>query len=154
MILPGGRFISVASAGSLGAVASSVIPVFGKMTNNAGKLAILGGEQVRKNKSWPKWPYIDEKVVDSIVKTTRSGIWCRIDSQSGTVPTFEKAYAELMGVKVSVAVGSGTQALSTCVEALGIGPGDEVITSPYTDPGTPRIYPGKPGTASAGRPGP
>jgi dTDP-4-amino-4,6-dideoxygalactose transaminase len=35
-----------------------------------------------------------------------------------------------------VATGSGTQALHTCVEALGIGPGDEVITSPYTDPGT------------------
>ena len=130
------RFISVASAGSIGAVASSVIPVFENITDNAGKLAILGGEQIRKNKSWPSWPYIDENVVDSIVKTTRSGIWCRIDSKSGTVSTFEKAYAELMGVKTSVAVGSGTQALSTCVEALGIGPGDEVITSPYTDPGT------------------
>jgi dTDP-4-amino-4,6-dideoxygalactose transaminase len=35
-----------------------------------------------------------------------------------------------------VATGAGTQALHTCVEALGIGPGDEVITSPYTDPGT------------------
>jgi dTDP-4-amino-4,6-dideoxygalactose transaminase len=35
-----------------------------------------------------------------------------------------------------VATGSGTQALHTCVEALGIGAGDEVITSPYTDPGT------------------
>ncbi len=38
-----------------------------------------------------------------------------------------------MGAKFCVGTGSGTQALSTCVEALGIGPGDEVITSPYTD---------------------
>jgi perosamine synthetase len=129
-------FITAVSASSFGAMATTAIPFFGKIADNADKLAILGGEPVRKNKSWPKWPYVDERVVDSILKTTRSGIWCRIDSKTGTVPTFEKAYAELMGTKLSVAVGSGTQALSTCVEALGIGPGDEVITSPYTDPGT------------------
>jgi dTDP-4-amino-4,6-dideoxygalactose transaminase len=41
-----------------------------------------------------------------------------------------------MGSRFCVATGSGTQALHTCVEALGIGAGDEVITSPYTDPGT------------------
>jgi dTDP-4-amino-4,6-dideoxygalactose transaminase len=41
-----------------------------------------------------------------------------------------------MDTKFCVATGSGTQALHTCVEALGIGAGDEVITSPYTDPGT------------------
>ncbi|MHC4752846.1 MAG: DegT/DnrJ/EryC1/StrS family aminotransferase [Planctomycetota bacterium] len=70
------------------------------------------------------------------MKTTKSRIWCRIQSRSGTVPTFEKEFARLIGVKFCVATGSGTQALHTCVEALGIGPGDEVITSPYTDPGT------------------
>jgi perosamine synthetase len=70
------------------------------------------------------------------VKTTKSRIWCRIQSANGTVPTLEKKIAYLMGVKFCVATGSGTQALHTCVEALGIGPGDEVITSPYTDPGT------------------
>jgi perosamine synthetase len=71
-----------------------------------------------------------------VVKTTKSGIWCRIQSSTGTVPTFEKEYAKLLGAKLCVATGSGTQSLHTCVEALGIGPGDEVITSPYTDPGT------------------
>jgi dTDP-4-amino-4,6-dideoxygalactose transaminase len=74
--------------------------------------------------------------VDSVVKTTKSGIWCRIQSETGTVPTFEKAFAELMEAKYCVCVGSGTQALHTSVEALGVGPGDEIITSPYTDPGT------------------
>jgi len=130
------QFIAAASAGSLAAVASRTIPAYGNIAKKASKLAILGGEPVRKNKSWPNWPYWDENVIDSIVKTTKSRIWCRIQSESGTVPTFEKKFAQLMGTKFCVATGSGTQALHTCVEALGIGPGDEVITSPYTDPGT------------------
>jgi dTDP-4-amino-4,6-dideoxygalactose transaminase len=130
------QFIAAASAGSLAAVASRTIPAYGNIAKKASKLAILGGEPVRKNKSWPNWPYWDENVIDSVVKTTKSRIWCRIQSESGTVPTFEKKFAQLMGAKFCVATGSGTQALHTCVEALGIGPGDEVITSPYTDPGT------------------
>ena len=130
------QFIAAASAGSLAAVASRTIPAYGNITNKAGKLALLGGEPVRKNKSWPRWPYWDQEVIDSVVKTTKSRIWCRIQSASGTVPTFEKKFADLIGAKLCVATGSGTQALHTCVEALGIGPGDEVITSPYTDPGT------------------
>jgi dTDP-4-amino-4,6-dideoxygalactose transaminase len=130
------EFISAASATSLAAVASQALPVYGDVTRTSGKLAILGGEPVRKKKSWPEWPQIDEKMVEAITKTTRSGIWCRIQSATGTVATFEKEYAKLMGSRFCVATGSGTQALHTCVEALGIGPGDEVITSPYTDPGT------------------
>jgi len=130
------QLLAAASAGSLAGIASRSVPAYGNVTRKATKLAILGGEPVRKNKSWPKWPYCDQKVVDSVVKTTKSGIWCRIQSASGTVPTFEKKFAALIGAKFCVATGSGTQALHTCVEALGIGPGDEVITSPYTDPGT------------------
>lgn len=130
------QFIAAASAGSLAAVTSKSVPAYGSVTRKAGKLAILGGEPVRKNKSWPEWPHWDEKVVESVLKTTKSRIWCRIQSSSGAVPTFEKEYAKLMDTGFCVATGSGTQALHTCVEALGIGPGDEVITSPYTDPGT------------------
>ena len=130
------QFIAAASAGSLIGVASRTIPSYANITNKAGKLAILGGEPVRKNKNWPDWPYCDDGIVDSVVKTTKSRIWCRIQSATGTVPTLEKKFADLIGAKFCVATGSGTQALHTCVEALGIGPGDEVITSPYTDPGT------------------
>jgi len=130
------RFIETASTTSLAAVAAATLPAHGKIAGKASRLAIQGGEPIRKNKPWPDWPYVDDQIVNAVVKTTRSGIWCRIQSSTGTVPTFEKAFAELMGVKFCVATGSGTQALHTCVEALGIGPGDEVITSPYTDPGT------------------
>jgi perosamine synthetase len=105
---------------------------------NAGKLAILGGTPVIGSMMVPSMPgpYIDEKMVDAIVKTTKSGIWCRIQSATGTVATFEKEYAKLIGTKYCVTTGAGTQALSACVDALGIGAGDEVITSPYTDIGT------------------
>jgi perosamine synthetase len=130
------EFIAAASATSLLAFASTTLPVHADVTRRTGRLAILGGDPVRKNKSWPDWPHIDDMVIDAVTKTTKSGIWCRIQSPNGTVSTFEKAYAKLLGSRFCVATGSGTQALHTCVEALGIGPGDEVITSPYTDPGT------------------
>ncbi len=125
-------FIAAASAGSL--AAASAAPA--AMARKAGKLALLGGEPVRKGKAWPEWPIVDDKLLDAIVKTTKSGIWCRIQSATGTVATFEKEWAAMTGARFCVATGSGTQALHTCVEALGIGAGDEVITSPYTDPGT------------------
>jgi len=133
------KFIATVSAGTAAAAVSGSIPSFGSITtmnNNSNKLAILGGTPVAPAKVWPDWPYVDEKVVEEVVKTTRSGIWCRIQSPNGTVPTFEVEFAKLLGTKSSVSAGSGTQALNTAVEALGIGPGDEIITSPYTDPGT------------------
>ncbi|MGV8134544.1 MAG: DegT/DnrJ/EryC1/StrS family aminotransferase [Mangrovibacterium sp.] len=129
------KFVGTVSAGTLGAVTIGGITSF-KAGRTRNKLAILGGDPVRTNKSWPNWPYVDKNILDSIEKTTNSGIWCRIQSANGTVSTFEKEYAKILGVTRCVAVGSGTQALHTSAEALGLGPGDEVITSPYTDPGT------------------
>jgi perosamine synthetase len=110
------RFIAAASAGSL-AAASRTVPAYGNLTKKASQLAILGGEPVRKNKPWPDWPRCcwDEKLMESLLKTAQSGIWCRIQSASGTVPTFEKEYAKLMGARTCVATGAGTQALHTCV---------------------------------------
>ena len=133
------KFIRTTAAGSAAVAVSASVPTLGSIAHvrsEAGKLAILGGTPVAPAKQWPSWPYVDEKVVEEVVKTTRSGIWCRIQSANGTVPTFEKELANLYGIKTSVSTGSGTQALNTVVEALDLGPGDEIITSPYTDPGT------------------
>ncbi|WP_257668317.1 DegT/DnrJ/EryC1/StrS family aminotransferase [Parapedobacter tibetensis] len=131
------NFIGKVGYGTLAALAATSIPSYGSIfSKDTDKLAIFGGKPVRGNKPWPRWPYVDEKIVEKVTETTRSGIWCRIQSATGTVPTFEQEYAKLLGTSYCVATGSGTQALSTCVEALGIGPGDEVITSPYTDMGT------------------
>lgn len=130
------KFIAAASAGSLAAVTSNNVPAYGNAPKNASKLALLGGTPVRKNKPWPDWPYCDSKITESMMKTLQSGNWCRIQGGANAVATFEKEWAKLTGAKFCVGTGSGTQSLHTCVEALGIGPGDEVITSPYTDPGT------------------
>jgi len=48
------------------------------------------------------------------------------------VGAFEKEFAKYIGVNHSIAVSSGTGALLICLEALGIGPGDEVIVPGYT----------------------
>lgn len=130
------QFMEATSIGSLAVSGARTIHTRGNIANRHGKLAILGGTPVREKRAWPEWPYWDDDVVKSIVDTTKSRIWCRIQSASGTVPTWEKKFADLIDANYCVATGSGTQALHTCVEALGIGPGDEVITSPYTDPGT------------------
>ncbi len=84
------QFLAAATAGSVATVVSHAIPSYANVTTNAGTLAILGGDPVRKNKKWPAWPYWDDQVVESVVKTTKSGIWCRIDSSTGPVLTFEK----------------------------------------------------------------
>jgi len=47
-------------------------------------------------------------------------------------PEFEKAFARYVGTRRAVAVNSGTSALHLLVRALGLGRGDEMITSPFS----------------------
>ena len=63
-----------------------------------------------------------------VLEVLRSGML----AQGPMVARLEAAFAELTGTAHAVAVGSGTVALVAALEALGIGPGDEVVTSPLT----------------------
>lgn len=132
------KFISQLSTGTLALSATTSVPVFGTILSHKNdQLAILGGTPIRAaGRIGPSWPYIDERMIEAMVKTTKSGIWSRIQSSNSQVSQLEKEFAKQIGAGYCVGTGSGTQALSTCVEAMGIGPGDEVITSPYTDMGT------------------
>ncbi|MGB9724150.1 MAG: DegT/DnrJ/EryC1/StrS family aminotransferase [Chloroflexia bacterium] len=53
-------------------------------------------------------------------------------AQGEQVARFEEAFARFCGVKHAVATSSGTTALHIALLALGIGPGDEVLTTPFT----------------------
>jgi dTDP-4-amino-4,6-dideoxygalactose transaminase len=53
-------------------------------------------------------------------------------AQGEQVATFERRFAELCQVKEAIAVSSGTAALHLALLAHGIGPGDEVITTPFS----------------------
>ena len=53
-------------------------------------------------------------------------------AQGPVVEAFEKEFAAWCGVRHAVAVNSGTAALHLLMLARGLGPGDEVITSPFT----------------------
>lgn len=48
------------------------------------------------------------------------------------VKQFENEFNEYLGSKHSISVGNGTDALVIALKALGVGQGDEVITTPYT----------------------
>jgi dTDP-4-amino-4,6-dideoxygalactose transaminase len=68
------------------------------------------------------------EVEQSVLDVLRSGQL----AQGARVAAFERAFAEFCGVPHAVAVNNGTTALTAALEGLGIGPGDEVLTSPLT----------------------
>ncbi len=53
-------------------------------------------------------------------------------AQGENVAAFERSFAQLCQVREAVAVSSGTAALHLALLAHGVGPGDEVITTPFS----------------------
>lgn len=73
-------------------------------------------------------PVIGERERELVDEVLRSG-WLSLGPM---VPRFERMWAERIGVKHAVAVSSGTAGLHLCLHAMGLGPGDEVITSSFS----------------------
>ena len=71
---------------------------------------------------------LNEKVEALVREVIRSGMI----AQGPMVSRLESEFAELVGVRHAIAVNNGTTALVGALQALGVGDGDEVITSPFT----------------------
>lgn len=67
--------------------------------------------------------------IDAATARVLKGGWYILGPE---VKAFEKEFAEYIGVKHAIGVGSGTEAIHIALLALGIGAGDEVITVPNT----------------------
>jgi dTDP-4-amino-4,6-dideoxygalactose transaminase len=73
-------------------------------------------------------PLLGEEEKRAVLETIDSGQL----AQGKRVKAFEEAFAAVCGVRHAIATSSGTTALHTAILAHGIGPGDEVITTPFT----------------------
>lgn len=72
--------------------------------------------------------HITEEDIQSVVVALKSDFL----TQGPKIKEFEEAFAQYIGSKYAVAVANGTAALHLCTLALGVKPGDKVITTPIT----------------------
>ena len=92
-------------------------------------LAIDGGTPVRSNKPrLVETDIFEQEELDALVRVANEKKLRRAE----VTLEYEKSIAEYFGAKHAIAVSSGTTALHIALAAFGIGPGDEVIVSPYT----------------------
>ena len=102
------------------------------------KLAILGGKPVLK-KPFPLYNSLGTEEKKAVIRVMDKKIISDFIGRAGDkflggeyVKKFEKDFCRKFGVKYAVSFSSASTALQAAVAALGIGPGDEVITSPFT----------------------
>ena len=102
------------------------------------KLAINGGPKVR-TKNFPAYRTMGHEEEAAVRRVIQSGVLSRFlgcwheDFYGGPeVRALEAEWAAYVGAKHAIAVNSATSALYCAAGAIGVGPGDEVIVTPYT----------------------
>jgi len=102
------------------------------------KLAINGGKPVR-NTPFPNYVTIGEsekqavmEVLDSTVLSKFLGTWSPDFYGGPRVKKLEREWEQYFHIRYAISMNSATSCLYAAVGAAGVGPGDEVIVSPYT----------------------
>ena len=92
------------------------------------ELAINGGKPIFEKKIGYGHQYIDDADIQAVVDVLKSDyLTC-----GPKIEEAEKKLCEITGAKYAVLIANGTAALHAMIFAAGIGPGDEVITTPIT----------------------
>jgi dTDP-4-amino-4,6-dideoxygalactose transaminase len=73
-------------------------------------------------------PDVTQAEIDAVVAVLQTPTL----SLGPKLPEFENLFADLIGRRFAIAVNSGTSGLHLCMLALGIGSGDEVVTTPFS----------------------
>lgn len=82
------------------------------------------------NTAFSPWPSFTQEEADAVSQVLLSN---KVNYWTGTqCRDFEKEYAAWAGTKYAIALANGTLALDVALKALGVGEGDEVITTPRT----------------------
>ncbi|MGB6687366.1 MAG: DegT/DnrJ/EryC1/StrS aminotransferase family protein [Terracidiphilus sp.] len=87
-------------------------------------------KSIRRAGSLPRWPCFEPDEVEAATRVLTSGkvnYWTGDEGRE-----FEKEFAAHAGTRHAIALANGSVALELALRVLGIGPGDEVITSPRT----------------------
>jgi dTDP-4-amino-4,6-dideoxygalactose transaminase len=96
-----------------------------KLSSSARRATFLGFQP----------PAVGEEEIEAVAETIRSG-WLTTGPRTAEL---ERRFGDYLGARHVLAVSSGTAALHLSLVALGVGPGDEVVTSPITWPATANV---------------
>lgn len=96
-----------------------------KLSSNTRRATMLGFQP----------PAIGDEEIAAVVETLRSG-WLTTGPRAAEL---ERRMAEYLEAEHVLALASGTAALHLALVALGVGPGDEVVTTPITWPATANV---------------
>jgi dTDP-4-amino-4,6-dideoxygalactose transaminase len=93
------------------------------------QLAIEGGQPLRERlfAPWPSFSHEEIAAITPVLESGKVNYWTGDEGRQ-----FESEFAALTGCKHAIALANGTVALELALEAIGVGPGDEVVVTSRT----------------------
>jgi len=95
------------------------------------KLVAFGGQPVRTQK-YPAWPVFDDRDIEAVTATIKSGRWGGAPFPGPNTIEFAEKFSKLIGGGYAVPMMNGTITMEIALRAADIGWGDEVIVPSYT----------------------